>query len=66
MILQIICNSDVYKMFQLKDDKKQIKVAEEIVKLIPKARFEDDKIFCPNILCAKMVAAYYWSEIYDS
>lgn len=65
MILQIIYDNDVYKMFQLKDDKKQVKVAEQIVKLIPKAKFEGNKIFCPNLLCAKMVTAYYRSEIYD-
>lgn len=65
MILQIIYDNDVYKMFQLKDDKKRIKLAEQIVKLIPKSKFEDNKIFCPNLLCAKMVTAYYMSEIYD-
>lgn len=64
MILQIIYDNDVYKMFQLKDDKKQVKVAEKIIKLIPKAKFQDDKIFCPNLLCAKMITAYYRSEIY--
>ena len=65
MILYIIYDNDVYKMFQLKDDKKQAKVAEQIVRLIPKAKLEGNKIFCPNLLCAKMVTAYYRSEIYD-
>ncbi len=65
MILQIIYDNDVYKMFQLKDDKKQIKVAEELVKLIRGAKFQDDKIFCPNLICAKLVTAFYRSEVYD-
>ena len=65
MILQIIYDNDVYTMFQLKDDKKQIKVAEELVKLIRGTKFQDNKIYCPNIHCAKLVAAYYRSEIND-
>ena len=65
MILQIICDNDVYTMFQLKDDKKQTKIAEELVKLIRGTKFQDNKIFCPNIICAKIIAAYYRGEIYD-
>ena len=64
MILQIICD-DVYTMFQLKDDKKQRKIAGELVKFLHGAKFQDDKILCPNLLCAKMVTAYYRGEIYN-
>ena len=65
MILQIIYDNDVYTMFQLKDDKKQRKIAEELVKLIRGTKFQDDKIFCPNLICAKIVKAFYRGEIYD-
>lgn len=65
MILQIIYDNDVYKMFQLKDDNKQRKIAEKIVELVRGTKFQDDKIFCPNLICAKLITAYYRGEIYD-
>ena len=66
MILHIIYQNDVYKMFQLKDDKKQTKILEEMVVLIPGLKLQDNKVYCQSLLCAKMITAYFRSEIYDN
>lgn len=61
MILSIVYQNDVLKMFQLKDTAVNINEINKIANSLPGATFNKDKcsFFCKNKTVAQLIYSYY-------